>query len=96
MENDYVIRMSIKTLNRVLTGDFSPNFKLSLAYKDLGLATTLAASLGVPSLMGAAAYQLHALAMGAGLADEDQSATIKVLEACTGVPARASKANAPS
>ena len=39
-----------------------------------------------PSLMGAAAYQLHALAMGAGLADEDQSATIKVLEACTGHP----------
>ena len=39
-------------LNRVLTGDFSPNFKLSLAYKDLGLATALAASLGVPSLMG--------------------------------------------
>jgi 4-hydroxybutyrate dehydrogenase/sulfolactaldehyde 3-reductase len=77
--------------NRVLTGDFSPNFKLSLAHKDLGLATALAASLGVPSLMGAAAYQLHALAMGAGLGDEDQSATIKVLEACTGTPARKAK-----
>ena len=75
--------------NRVLTGDFSPTFKLSLAHKDLGLATALAGALGVPSLMGAAAYQLHALAMGAGLGDEDQSATIKVLEACTGVPARA-------
>jgi 4-hydroxybutyrate dehydrogenase/sulfolactaldehyde 3-reductase len=75
--------------NRVLTGDFSPNFKLSLAHKDLGLATALAGSLGVPSLMGAAAYQLHALAMGAGLGDDDQSATIKILEACTGAPARA-------
>ena len=75
--------------HRVLAGDFSPNFKLSLAHKDLGLATALAASLGVPSLMGAAAFQLHALALGAGLADEDQSATIKVLEACTGIPARA-------
>jgi 3-hydroxyisobutyrate dehydrogenase-like beta-hydroxyacid dehydrogenase len=82
---------------RVVTGAFSPpTFKLSLAHKDLGLATALAASLGVPSLMGAAAYQLHALAMGAGLADEDQSATIKVLEACTGVPARARGAAAPS
>jgi 4-hydroxybutyrate dehydrogenase/sulfolactaldehyde 3-reductase len=78
--------------HRVLTGDFSPNFKLSLAHKDLGLATALAASLGVPSLMGAAAYQLHALAMGAGLGDDDQSATIKVLESCTGVPARARRA----
>ena len=75
--------------NRVLTGDFAPTFKLSLAHKDLGLATALAGALGVPSLMGAAAYQLHALAMEAGLGDEDQSATIKVLEACTGVPARA-------
>jgi 3-hydroxyisobutyrate dehydrogenase-like beta-hydroxyacid dehydrogenase len=74
--------------HRVLTGDFSPSFKLSLAHKDLGLATALAASLGVPTLMGAAAYQLHALAVGAGLGDEDQSATIKVLEACTGLPAR--------
>jgi 3-hydroxyisobutyrate dehydrogenase-like beta-hydroxyacid dehydrogenase len=72
----------------VITGDFSPNFKLALAHKDLGLATALAASLGVPSLMGAAAHQLHALAMGAGLGDDDQSATIKVLEACTGVPVR--------
>src|SRR5215204_1750402 len=68
--------------HRVLTGDFSPNFKLSLAHKDLGLVTALAASLGVPSLMGAAAFQLHALAMGAGHGDDDQSATIKVLEAC--------------
>jgi 3-hydroxyisobutyrate dehydrogenase-like beta-hydroxyacid dehydrogenase len=77
----------------VLTGDFSPNFKLSLAHKDLGLATALAASVGVPALMGAAAYQLHTLALGAGFGDDDQSATIKVLEACTGVPARARGAN---
>ncbi|MCC6175626.1 MAG: NAD(P)-dependent oxidoreductase [Chloroflexi bacterium] len=75
--------------NRALTGDFAPTFKLRLAHKDLGLAAGLAGALGVPSLMGSAAYQLHALAMGAGLGDEDQSATIKVLEACTGIPARA-------
>ena len=77
--------------NRVLTGDFSPTFKLALAHKDLGLATALAASLGVPSLLGSAAYQLHTLAIGAGLGDEDQSATIKVYEACSGVPARATR-----
>ena len=72
--------------NRVLPRDFAPSFKLALAHKDLGLATGLAASLGVPSLIGSAAYGLHTLAIGAGLGDEDQSATIKVLEACTGVP----------
>jgi len=81
--------------NRVLTGDFAPTFKLALAHKDLGLATSLAHSLGIPSLLGSAALQLHALAMGAGLGDEDQSATIKVLEACTGVPARATRAAIP-
>lgn len=74
--------------DRVFVGDFGANFKLALAHKDLGLATALASSLGVPSLMGAAAHQLHALAIGAQLGDEDQTACIKVLEACTGVPVR--------
>ena len=77
---------------RPLQGDFAPYFKLSLAYKDLALATAMAAALGVPSLIGSAAYQLHTLAMGAGLADEDQTACIKVLEACTGVPVRVQEA----
>lgn len=74
--------------SRVFAGDFTANFKLHLAHKDLGLATAMASTLGVPSLMGLAAHQLHTLAMGAGLADEDQTACIKVLEACTGVPVR--------
>lgn len=74
--------------NRVFPGSFVPNFKLSLAHKDLGLATALAARLGVPSLMGLAAHQVHTLALGAGLADEDQTACIKVYEACSGVPVR--------
>jgi 4-hydroxybutyrate dehydrogenase / sulfolactaldehyde 3-reductase len=74
--------------HRALAGDFAPTFKLALAHKDLGLATALAHALGVPSLMGSAAYELHTLAVGAGLGDEDQSATIKVYEACSGVPAR--------
>jgi 3-hydroxyisobutyrate dehydrogenase-like beta-hydroxyacid dehydrogenase len=74
--------------SRVFPGDFSPNFKLVLAHKDLALATGLASSLGVPSLIGTAAHQLHTLALGAGLGDEDQTACIKVLEACTGAPVR--------
>ncbi|MCC7367178.1 MAG: hypothetical protein IT306_02075 [Chloroflexi bacterium] len=56
--------------------------------------TALAASLGIPSLLGSAAYQLHALAMGAGLADEDQRATVTVLDACNGGPARSKQADA--
>ncbi len=76
---------------KVFTGEMEPGFKLSLAHKDLTLATALAASLGVPSLIGTAAHQLHTLAMGAGLGDQDQTACIKVLEACTGVPVRTSE-----
>lgn len=79
-------------VNRVIPGNFSPNFKLSLAHKDLGLAMALAARLGVPSPIGSAAHTIHTLALGAGLADEDQSACVKVYEACSGVPVRARKA----
>ena len=79
-------------VNHVLAGAFDPTFKLSLARKDLVLAAALAAELGVPSLIGGASLQLYTLAMGAGFGDEDQSATVKVLEASTGVPVRATKA----
>jgi 3-hydroxyisobutyrate dehydrogenase-like beta-hydroxyacid dehydrogenase len=75
-------------VNRVFPGDFRANFKLALAHKDLGLATALAARLGVPSLLGLAAHQVHTLAIGSGLADEDQTACVKVYEACSGVPVR--------
>lgn len=75
---------------RVMQGDFSPYFKLALAHKDLGLATATAAALGVPSLMGNAAHQIYTFGLGAGLGDEDQSACIKVFEACTRVPVRTS------
>jgi len=76
-------------VNHVLAGAFAPTFKLSLARKDLVLAAGLAAELGVPSMIGAASLNLYTLAMGAGFGDEDQSATVKVLEAVTGVPVRA-------
>jgi 3-hydroxyisobutyrate dehydrogenase-like beta-hydroxyacid dehydrogenase len=79
-------------VRHVLAGNFDPTFKLSLARKDLVLAAALAADLGVPSLIGAASLQLYTLAMAAGLGDEDQSATVKVLEAGTGVPVRVEKA----
>lgn len=78
-------------VRHVLAGAFEPTFKLSLARKDLVLAAALAAELGVPSMIGAASLQLYTLAMGAGFGDEDQSATVKVLEAGTGVPVRARK-----
>jgi 3-hydroxyisobutyrate dehydrogenase-like beta-hydroxyacid dehydrogenase len=75
----------------VFEGNFSPTFKLALASKDVGLASSMAASLGVPALLTAVSYQLHSLGVGQGLGDEDQTALIKLLEACTGAPVRTTK-----
>ena len=73
---------------RVFRGRFEPNFRLALAHKDLGLALAFAAAEGVPLPVAEGAYALHQLALDLGLGDEDQSATIKVLERRTGVPVR--------
>ncbi len=80
---------------RVFADAMKPGFNRSLAHKDLGLATTLAASLGVPSLIGTAAHQLQTLAMGARLGDKSQTACINVLEECSGVPVRSAGGNGP-
>lgn len=71
--------------HRAMARNFDPSFKLRLSHKDLGLAAQMAASLGATNLMGAAAYQIQTLAMGMGLGDEDQTATIKVAEKTVGV-----------
>lgn len=73
---------------RTLDGIFEPRFKLALAHKDLGLACRMALELGVPTPLGSAARTLHDMAMGQGLAEEDQGACIKPLEKAAGVEAR--------
>lgn len=80
--------LEMTTKARVLEGDFSPNFKLFLAHKDLGLACRMALEMGVPTPIGAAARFVHDAAMGEGRADEDQSAVIKIAEQAAGVEAR--------
>ena len=75
---------------RVLVRNFEPRFRLSLAHKDLGLASRLAGSLGSPSIVGSAAYEILTLAMRKGLGNEDQSASVKVAEEIAGVEVRGS------
>jgi 3-hydroxyisobutyrate dehydrogenase-like beta-hydroxyacid dehydrogenase len=72
----------------VLAGAFAPRFRLALAHKDLGLALRMGLGLGVPLPLGAASHLVHALAMGAGLGNEDQAACVKALEQAAGVEAR--------
>ncbi|MHB1416222.1 MAG: NAD(P)-dependent oxidoreductase [Chloroflexota bacterium] len=80
------LRMTSK--ERQLNGNFEPNFRLALAHKDLTLAIRMAMQLGVPVPLANAAHFVHSLGMGAGLGNEGQAATIKVIEQVAGVEAR--------
>jgi len=71
-----------------LDGNFAPRFKLALAHKDIGLALAMGLKLGVPLAMGQAARLVHDVAMGQGLAEEDQGACLKAVEQVAGVQAR--------
>lgn len=83
--------LRITVMPRTLDGIFEPRFKLALAHKDLGLACRMALELNVPTPLGQAARTVHDMAMGMGLAEEDQGACIKPLEKAAGVEARRRK-----
>lgn len=59
---------------KVLQGDLTPAFMLQLAHKDLGLALDLAAQVGVPVPLGAAAREMYTQARGQGRGAEDWTA----------------------
>jgi 3-hydroxyisobutyrate dehydrogenase-like beta-hydroxyacid dehydrogenase len=80
--------LRITVMPRTLDGVFDPRFKLALAHKDLGLACRMALELNVPVPLGQAARTVHDMAMGMGLAEEDQGACIKPLEKAAGIEAR--------
>ena len=75
----------------VLKGNFEPGFKISLAYKDIGLALDLGKSYGVPLPVGQAVKKDLGEAMDAGFADKGVDAVILNLEKITGTPVRTSK-----
>jgi 3-hydroxyisobutyrate dehydrogenase-like beta-hydroxyacid dehydrogenase len=83
--------LRITVMPRTLDGIFEPRFKLALAHKDLGLACRMALELNVPVPVGHAARTVHDMAMGMGLAEEDQGACIKPLEKAAGIEARRRK-----
>ena len=70
--------------NRVFPGSFVPNFKLSRAHKDLGLAVSAAKGLQAPSMLAAVAHELFGVASNLGLGRRDQSAIVKAVEAMSG------------
>ncbi len=77
-----------RTAPRILAGDFSANFPLSLSHKDVQLALAVARSAGVPMFSLGTVAQLQIAALAKGLGDRDQTATIQVLEEIAGVKVR--------
>ena len=65
-----------------------PSFTVELARKDIGLATELAAELGVPLTMGAATESLIEHYRQTGYASEDILSTVRALEEQTGTVVR--------
>jgi len=77
-----------RTAPRVLAGDFAARFPLKLSHKDVQLALAASRSLGVPLSSLEAVAQLQAAALAKDLGDQDQTATIQVLEGIAGVQVR--------
>jgi 4-hydroxybutyrate dehydrogenase/sulfolactaldehyde 3-reductase len=71
---------------KVLAGDITPDFPLSLGYKDLSLGLTLGHELGTPLFLGASALELFGMAPAMGRADQDCTAMLLILEQLAGIP----------
>jgi 2-hydroxymethylglutarate dehydrogenase len=74
----------------VFKGNFAPMYRLSLAYKDIGLAMELSKEYSVPLSVGAVVEQKLIEAKAAGLADKHIDALILRLEELAGVQVRSS------
>lgn len=79
---------SYRALTRkVSQRDFSANFSLDLAYKDMGLADDLATENGVPTPMLSQTIALMRMARGMGMGVEDCAAVIRAYERPMGIEA---------
>ena len=73
---------------RVLQGDFTPQFTIGLAEKQLTLALDAARNLSVPMPMAAACHDFYQRTSSSGRADEDVTAVVQYLEERVGVQLR--------
>jgi 2-hydroxy-3-oxopropionate reductase len=73
---------------KIIVGDFEPGGRVTVQYKDLGIALETASALNVPLPGTALARQLYSALLAAGRANLDHSAVITVLEDLAGVKAR--------
>jgi 4-hydroxybutyrate dehydrogenase / sulfolactaldehyde 3-reductase len=70
---------------QMLTGDYTPGFKASMAHKDFRLAQHLAARLGVPLFSLAPSLNLFSQVLARGWADRSHSIVGRLLEEIAGI-----------
>lgn len=75
-------------MERVIARDFSSKGALEILLKDLGIVLSAAQELQMPLLLAPVAYQVYQMAAVAGLANEDDSAVVKVIEGLAGAEVR--------
>ena len=75
----------------IFQGNFEPGFRLSLGFKDIGLAMQLGREYGVPLFVGAAVEQSLLEAKTAGFEEKSVDAVILPLERLVGVEVRSAK-----
>lgn len=78
-------QINVNYPNKVLSGDLTPDFPLSMGDKDISLGLTLGRDLGVPLFLGASARELFGLAGPMGMADLDCTAMLLIIEKLSGV-----------
>ncbi len=76
---------------KIIQGDFEPGGRVTIQYKDLGIALAAADELKVPLPGTALARQLYGALLAAGRGGWDHSAVITVIEDLAGVQARTTK-----
>lgn len=80
--------MMDRTVPLIQAGDFAQRFSIDLLYKDMRIATQLAAELGVPLRLGRVAETMVGEAQQQGHGREDVAAIIRPLEKAVGVEVR--------
>lgn len=72
------------TARNALSGDWSANFALDLAYKDMHLALELADELAVPVALAAPTHNLMRMAQAMGYGGDDATSMLRVYETVMG------------
>lgn len=78
-------QINVNYPRKVLAGDVTPDFPLSLGHKDLSLGLSLGHELGTPLFLGASALELFGMAPALGRADQDCTAMLLILRQLAGM-----------